>query len=74
MVANVKDRQNLANNPMGTKDTIDKMFFEERVTTVNVEILSTTVTYDEQKQAREELTVREMTTNDPTMLLRMLWP
>ncbi len=47
MVANDKDRQTLANNPTGTKDAIDEMFFEERVTTVNVEILATTVTYEE---------------------------
>ncbi len=65
LVANAKDHQNLANNPMGTKDAIDEMFFEERVTTVNVEILATVVTYDEQKRAKEDLTVREMNMQRP---------
>ncbi len=65
LVANAKDRQNLANNATGTKDAIDEMFFEERVTTVNVEILTTTVTYDEEKRKREELTVREMNMQQP---------
>ncbi len=69
LVANAKDHQTLANNPTGTKDAIDEMFFEERVTTVNVEILATTVTYEEdadgQRQAKEELTVQEMTTQRP---------
>ncbi len=48
LVANVKDRQTLAGNPMGTKDAIDEMFFEEWVKTVNVELLTTTVTFDEE--------------------------
>ncbi len=69
LVANDKDRQTLANNPMGTKDAIDEMFFEEQAITTNVEILATNVTYevdaDGQRQAKEELVVREMMTKRP---------
>ncbi len=61
LVANDKDRQTLANNPTGTRDAINEMFFEERAITVNVEILATNVTYevdaDGQKRVKEELIV-----------------
>ncbi len=48
LVANAHDHQTQAGNPTGTKDAIDEMLFEEQVKTVNVELLATTVAYDEE--------------------------
>ncbi len=46
LVANDKDHQTLANNPTGTKDMLDEMFFEEWANAVNVEILATEIVYE----------------------------
>ncbi len=47
-------------NPTGTKDAIDEMFFDERVKKVNVEMLGTTVHYDENGQEIESLSWNKM--------------
>ncbi len=52
-------------NPTGTKDAINEMFFDEQAKKVNVEMLGSTVRYDENGQEIESLSWNRMDVPQP---------